>query len=959
MDEIVKIIRIESEGSEQTVAGLVAEIKNLTEAMNGVEKGTEQYTSILKELIENQDKLTKAMRTNKQEVTAAEGSYNALVKQMAALKKQWRETTDEASRKELGKQIKSINEDLKKMDASIGDFRRNVGNYAGSIKDAFGMMGGAAKGMVGPLNSVKQGFNALSAHPLIGVLTALAALLINGVAKGFKNSEEASNKMKVAFSALQGISDLVSKAFEKVALWIANVTEKTIKLLDWLGFLSPELKKSMEDRKKIAEDEIKLDDKRRDNIKKNANLEKEAAELRAKAADKDKYTAQERLAFLEQAEQKELEISNNEVESLKLEWDIAKAKLEINKDNAELKDAEAEAEAKYVAAQTAHAQKLEASRKAISRTRKEMVRDAQQAAAALLKLEKELMQQEYDLAVDGSEEQLRLAKQMAAKDREIAINEARAKIKDKDKLNKALLLIDQKYYKDLAKIEFTAANNRIAKQEEQLDLEADSIFDAVGRAKKKLDNAEKILKEKQDLLASMTDKTTEDYANLEMEITRRQIAIKELSDGYYQALSTEAEIHRTLIMETTIPLSNAYAKVHDKLVEEYRKIKQLNDESDDQFNIRKKNLQKQLAETMRLWNDTKAKEFEVYEAYRELNDIYLKYDKFNENISNKQPWFGFQLRKSTEEELEKTQTIIGDRLERLNNYIRLTIGDDADKYAKFLTERFNILNENLPDDAAQIEYWKNFFGVNAFDEISGEMLKKLMLDDQKFEEIKNKLGEYGLLPLDLMDEYNSALADAFDNESALLDARYSKWSRFAQSIGQLFNGIGAIYEADLEGQKHRLEQSGKYNDQERKMLEDQYNKTVKPIKIAEATISTLQGALDAFMSAQDLKWPMGPIVGGIMMASTLALGAAQIMKISQTNPYEANSSSLSSSGSMMSATVTPTVSDYNPEYTSNLTGRSDTEYLNEVLGNQKLFVSVVDINDAQERGRVRVAESSF
>ena len=164
-DEIVKIIRIESDGAEQTVASLVNEIKNLTEAMNGVTKGTEEYTNILKQLSENQEKLGKAMKTNKQEVTAAEGSYNALVKQMAALKKQWRETTDEASRKELGNQIKDINGKLKNMDASIGNFQRNVGNYADGVKTAFGSMSGAAKGMVGPLNSVKHGFQRTCGAP--------------------------------------------------------------------------------------------------------------------------------------------------------------------------------------------------------------------------------------------------------------------------------------------------------------------------------------------------------------------------------------------------------------------------------------------------------------------------------------------------------------------------------------------------------------------------------------------------------------------------------------------------------------------------------------------------------------------------------------------------------------------------------------------------------------------------
>ena len=55
---------------------------------------------------------------------------------MAQLKKEWRATTSEARRNELGQQIDSINTKLKDMDASIGNYQRNVGNYADSFSQA-------------------------------------------------------------------------------------------------------------------------------------------------------------------------------------------------------------------------------------------------------------------------------------------------------------------------------------------------------------------------------------------------------------------------------------------------------------------------------------------------------------------------------------------------------------------------------------------------------------------------------------------------------------------------------------------------------------------------------------------------------------------------------------------------------------------------------------------------------
>lgn len=955
-DEVIKIIKIETGGSEQTVKGLKEEISSLRDALLNVEKGSEEYKNILDQLIDDQKRLTDVMNAGVKEAKAAEGSYNALVNQMAALKKVWRETTDEASKKALGKQIKELNDKLKEADASIGNYQRNVGNYTQSVTAAFGSMGGAAKGMIGPINGVKQAFNALAAHPIVAVLTALAALLINGIAKGFKNSEEASNKMKVSFAALQGIADAVSKAFEKVALWIANVTEKAVALLDKLHLLSPELKKSMEDRKKIAEDEIKLDDKRRDNIKKNADLERDAAELRAKAADKDKYTAQERLAFLEQAEQKEQEIAANEIESLQLEYDIAKAKLEINKDNADLKQAEADAYAKLTAAQTAYAQKVQSSRKAISRTRQEMVRDARQAEQALLNLQKDLIQQEYDLAVDGSEDQLRLAKELARKDLEIKKSALKEKIKDQKDYNKALELLMKQHNKDIEKLEYEHENKRIERMEQKLDLDAEEIFDAVEKAAKKLDNAETILEEKKKQLETIKDKTSQEYTELEMDIRRRQISLKELQDGLQEAIAREVEIEVQYVLDTTMPLSDAYAKISSTLQTRLNTLKQLNGESDKEFAIRKKELQKRVNEYNDLWKETAILERELAARFTKLDNLYKKYLSYN---SEETPLFSFQLRDSVEEGLEEVEVTLLNKLASIKSSIGRYINENSDSLAETLSKQLKTFTKSLAPDDPLRDYWRQFFGVENLDEVTGEVLRKVIKIPEKFEEIRNELVTRGLIPQELVTAYNDTIQEMADNTGAKLDVIYDKWSRFAQSIGKLFNGIGAIYEADLEGQKKRLVESKKYGEQERKMLEDQYDRVVKPIKIAEATISTIQGALDAFMSAQDLKWPMGPIVGGIMAAATTALGIAEIMKIKQTNPYESSGGGLSSGSFQMAATVPPTVTDFNPEYTTNLTGRSDTDYLNEALGNQRLFVSVVDINDAQERGRVRVAESSF
>lgn len=130
-----KIIDIQVNGT-QTVKDLKTEIQGLRDKLLNVKEGSEEYNTVLNQLIEDEKKLTSVMQAGKKEVHAAAGSYNALQQEMTALKRVWKEVQDEASRNEIGKRINDINNQLKDMDASVGVFSRNVGDYTNSIVDA-------------------------------------------------------------------------------------------------------------------------------------------------------------------------------------------------------------------------------------------------------------------------------------------------------------------------------------------------------------------------------------------------------------------------------------------------------------------------------------------------------------------------------------------------------------------------------------------------------------------------------------------------------------------------------------------------------------------------------------------------------------------------------------------------------------------------------------------------------
>ena len=166
------------------------------------------------------------------------------------------------------------------------------------------------------------------------------------------------------------------------------------------------------------------------------------------------------------------------------------------------------------------------------------------------------------------------------------------------------------------------------------------------------------------------------------------------------------------------------------------------------------------------------------------------------------------------------------------------------------------------------------------------------------------------------------------------------------SIGDILGSVADAWEANVQAQLA----AGKISEQE---ANDQLE-NVRKVQITQAIINTLAGSIGAFTQAsQTIPPPYGQIVGAAAAAAVLAAGYAQIAQIKA-----ANKDSNLSSTTQMSPTM-PTVSDFNPNYVTNTTGRDDTEYLNELFSKQKLFVSVTDINSTQARVKTTEQESSF
>lgn len=181
-NEIKKVITVDLGNTATSLRDYKKHIDDLKGSLLQLDSASEEYEKISKEIKAEQDKLNEVMKVGKTTTDAAEGSYNQLSQTMSELKKQWKATADEAERADLGKQILDINNQLKELDASTGNFQRNVGDYANAFEQAFDKCLDGIQTLDGPLGEI--GGTVKNMLPVIKSINKNAISGLEGIKKG-------------------------------------------------------------------------------------------------------------------------------------------------------------------------------------------------------------------------------------------------------------------------------------------------------------------------------------------------------------------------------------------------------------------------------------------------------------------------------------------------------------------------------------------------------------------------------------------------------------------------------------------------------------------------------------------------------------------------------------------------------------------------------------------------------
>ena len=361
------IVDIDTTSASQQLANLNASIRTLNGLQRELKKeiaaGNDEFGRNSQLVAEN-DKALKLLQAQaksltgqiQNETTANEGLGDSFVELDAycrQLEKQYKAMSaaqrESAAGQELKAQIIEQKQALKDFDAELLNHQRNVGNYPQLMGGAFGKvegilgkfgtsLQGLASGGFGSLKTAVSGAGktlvslgkTILTTPVGWIAAALAALvaIFNKVREAIAKNDDASTALARLWASFDPILKMLNKGFEKVANaigWVAN------KIADLLAKFSDEVKAAQD----VVTATDAMEDKEREYGEAVAENEAKVSELKAKAAERDKYTVEERIKFMEEAIEAERDTLSKQKE---LATDRYNLLLEEQKKNADTSD---------------------------------------------------------------------------------------------------------------------------------------------------------------------------------------------------------------------------------------------------------------------------------------------------------------------------------------------------------------------------------------------------------------------------------------------------------------------------------------------------------------------------------------------------------------------------------------------------------------------------------------------
>jgi len=311
--------------------------------------GTEirKLTTTAREQQKQIDNTIKANNAANDSNTQLKANLSLLTAEYDKLSKEQKKSAEGVA---LRDSIKGISDQLKETEGSLGNFQRMVGDYENSIKSALGINTGFKGTLVSMAEGTKatgtsfattgaQGIKAfgtellaLLANPIVAIIAAIAVVIML-VVEAVKSNGAATNALNQILAPFKNLIEMIMTAIGQL---VAILLKGVLAIEGWANSimaLIPGLDKLAEANKQAIELEKEkqaLAAKNRENQIKDSADELKIAELKNKSRQKDKFSIQDRLSFLQMADAIELSMSQRKSDfaTSKLNERLAEMKLE-------------------------------------------------------------------------------------------------------------------------------------------------------------------------------------------------------------------------------------------------------------------------------------------------------------------------------------------------------------------------------------------------------------------------------------------------------------------------------------------------------------------------------------------------------------------------------------------------------------------------------------------------------
>lgn len=578
----------------------------------------------LKELTATEKMYTAQLNTATQNDRKFGDSLVELSAQLAQLKQEYRGLTaaqrESAEGKAMLKNIQDLDKTLKDADGTLGDFQRNVGNYQsallglnGNVVKVANLFAGGFKNGIAAAGTALKGFaKTLLTTPIGWILAGIKAVtaILGKLRDAFKSNDDAGTALSAAMARLQPIVDGLNKIFSNLAEGVAkfvNVATKAVTFI--LEKMVPGYDKAANAarRLKIAQDD--LEEKERQYIVNHAKYQREISNLQYKAAQRDKYTKEERLKFYDEAlslEERDLKekkrnaairYNNALKDAARMRGVLQLTTSEYDKLDDDIKNNLATLQAEYInvgAEMDNFSKGIEKRRQSLM---KEMENEDKAAVAAakentkayaaaivegMKKAEEELRKLEdlrNDLIEDELERQRAIVKTMAEreiKDLEARLaNETNLTEEARKSISERIVLIRQKMWKDLAAID-----------DAELKRVEDTILTSEKEAEERAEAARRLTREKyenetESISNSFQQRVNAAYGNavkiseIELEVAQSNYdRLKAMDAETKDALGLSEEAYMNAVLQAEAQIMEARTRNEEALKAQAAEVKQ-------------------------------------------------------------------------------------------------------------------------------------------------------------------------------------------------------------------------------------------------------------------------------------------------------------------------------------------------------------------------------------------------